>query len=283
MDCRSVEHDLSNLLHSKNSCQYSDITDGVLEKMSFDASTIINILHINIHSFHKNSDSLILLLKDLLDRGIVVHVIGICESFLTEQSKCLANLENYQGYHKCRNMRLGGGVSLYLHDSVSFVKFLDSLFVEDFESIALEIKYKGNAMVVSEFYRPPNGNDNLFMNNLSLLLKACAKYRTGFIGSDQNYNLLKTHVHTQTHDFLSKMFDSGFVPYINKPTRITHATSSLIDNIFVKSTPLKDNVSYVLVEGMSDHYPCILSYAPENKSDKSLTLIEKRKLSDEVI
>ena len=84
-------------------------------------------------------------------------------------------------------------------------------------------------------------------------------------------------------DFLSVLLQHEFVPYINKPTHVTYRSSSLIDNIYIKNKPLMDNVSFVLVEGMSDHYPCPVSYQLAMTKTQSNIKIEKRKLNDESI
>ena len=51
----------------------------------------------------------------------------------------------------------------------------------------------------------------------------------------------------------------------------------------MKSMPIRKNRSYVVVDGMSDHYPCLLSVTlTEPKSNEYVT-IEKRKLTDDAI
>ena len=64
----------------------------------------------------------------------------------------MANLENYHTYHKCRSDRLGGDVSLLIHDSVKLLRKLDSKFNDSFESITAELLYKGQKVIVSEIY-----------------------------------------------------------------------------------------------------------------------------------
>ena len=104
----SVNKDLSELLQSTNGCQYTDIEDNHIDNTSLQDGTRINILHLNIRSYHKNIDSLVVLLKDLQERGIVVHVIVLCETFLSSVNCVAVDLENYQGIHRYRNECLGG-------------------------------------------------------------------------------------------------------------------------------------------------------------------------------
>ena len=58
--------------------------------------------------------------------------------------------------------------------------------------------------------------------------------------SDFNINLLNTGSHSNTSDFIDMMFESSYIPLINRPTRISETNATLIDNIFTNSL---DNTS----------------------------------------
>ena len=81
------------------------------------------------------------------------------------------------------------------------------------------------------------------------------------------------------------MLDENYVPLINKPTRVTHTTGTLIDNVYVRSNSLKKNYSYVIIDGMSDHYPCMVSYllSGHTKTAQLNTMVEKRKLTEDAM
>ena len=88
----------------------------------------------------------------------------------------------------------------------------------------------------------------------------------------------------QTGDFLVTLLDCEYVPYILKPSRITHRSSTLIDNVFMRAKKMMCSQSFLITDTMSDHYPCILSYCLlYNKSTPCDLVVEKRKLSDEAI
>ena len=81
-------------------------------------------------------------------------------------------------------------------------------------------------------------------------MNQCNKFKTVFVCTDQNFDLLKSASHSHTRHFLSTMLDDGYVPYILKLTRITHSTSSLIDNAYLKCDKLSSisNYSYVITD-----------------------------------
>ena len=64
--------------------------------------------------------------------------------------------------HRTRTNRLGGGVSIYIHDSIKLVWELDSLFTDTFESCAVELNFHGQSILMAEFL----GGLSLHLNHL---------------------------------------------------------------------------------------------------------------------
>ena len=114
--------DLSKLLNSDNNCEYTDVTDRRIKPISASNTSLFNFLHLNIRSLVRNKDSLIALLKELYAHGVVVHVIGLCETFLNNVNINLSYIENYTAVHRIRKDKTGGGITLLIHDSVKLVK-----------------------------------------------------------------------------------------------------------------------------------------------------------------
>ena len=123
------------------------------------------------------------------------------------------------------------------------------------------------------------------MEALNTLLETSrkAKAEMCFIASDQNYDLLKLELHKPTREFLAAMYEENYVPMILKPTRSTHRSSTLIDNIYVQARNLQQNCSFVMVDGMSDHFPSLLNCAINAKKNNKKIVVEKRKLSENAL
>jgi hypothetical protein len=85
--------------------------------------------------------------------------------------------------------------------------------------------------------------DNLNLKNKSL-----------FVAGDFNINLLKHKTCTHVDHFIDSMTAQGLTPSIVLPTRISHSTSTLIDNIFVNCLS-HSHYSKVIFEDISDHLP----------------------------
>ena len=96
---------------------------------------------------------------------------------------------------------------------------------------------------------------------------------------DYNINLLKSNVHSPTSDFLEMMYDKSFYNLISRPTRITNATATLIDNIYTNSVSFdKDKFSGVLTSDISDHFMVFYMFQisdTKNNDDDDFYLIRR--------
>ena len=72
---------------------------------------------------------------------------------------------------------------------------------------------------------------------------------------DYNINLINYENHTLTSDFVDLLHSHSFISLINRPTRITSTTATLIDNIFTNSTNIENSFQGLLVTDVSDHLP----------------------------
>ena len=78
------------------------------------------------------------------------------------------------------------------------------------------------------------------------------------LGMDHNMDLLKADIHKPTRRFLDTILDAGLMPSISKPTRISHTTATLIDNIIIDQRQNGNYESFVLIDNTSDHLPCAM-------------------------
>ena len=96
---------------------------------------------------------------------------------------------------------------------------------------------------------------------------------------DYNIDLLKSNVHSPTSDFLEMMYDKSFYNLISRPTRITNATATFIDNIYTNSVSFdKDKFSGVLTSDISDHFMvfCMFQISDtKNNDDDDFYLIRR--------
>ena len=56
---------------------------------------------------------------------------------------------------------------------------------------------------------------------------------------DYNLDLMKHDKHPPTEKNLDLMYANCFIPIINRPTKVTMSTCTLIDNIFINNYDIK--------------------------------------------
>lgn len=88
------------------------------------------------------------------------------------------------------------------------------------------------------------------------------------IDTDQNINYLEIERHSRTRDLLDIFVSSGFLTTETLPTRITHNTSTLIDNIYIKCKHYDEFVSGIISVDISDHLS-LFTFVEQHRHTKS--------------
>ena len=127
-----------------------------------------------------------------------------------------------------------------------------------FEHCIAKIKLKERKLLVGSLYRVPNTNQLGFLKNYKELVHKLKSTNSEVIlGMDHNLDFLKSHLHGNTQSFFNYNLDNDLFPVITHPTRITHSTTMLIDNIFLESKLTGQMTSKILIDDISDHLPCV--------------------------
>ena len=80
----------------------------------------------------------------------------------------------------------------------------------------------------------PNSNEQTFIHEYNTILNIINKEKKGVIlGTEQNLDYLKLHVQTMTKKLLDFNLGKNILPTICLPTRVTHTTVILTDNIYI--------------------------------------------------
>jgi hypothetical protein len=86
---------------------------------------------------------------------------------------------------------------------------------------------------------------------------------------DFNIDLLKANSHSLTSEFLDLNLANSLIPCINRPTRVTGTTATLIDNIFSNLSNNSSNFQVIIPIGISDHFPvCHFNIDPVSMSEQ---------------
>ena len=123
-----------------------------------------------------------------------------------------------------------------MHDIAHTERRDISYFDECMEYVFIEIPkgvYLMDAnIIVVTVYHPPGANlDKFYRRMEKIIIKIQKENKMCYIMGDYNINLMNYDLHAATAEFTDMMFANSFVPLINRPTRITGSSATLIDNI----------------------------------------------------
>ena len=104
----------------------------------------------------------------------------------------------------------------------------------------------------SSKYKSRHKNLNSVLNQISTdpSLKACQL----IISGDFNIDLLKLSTHPDISKYFDLLLENSLFPVISKPTRISHSSTTLIDDILVKDLN-SNSKSGIFLDSLSDHCP----------------------------
>ena len=184
-------------------------------------------------------------------------IIAISETWVSEPEHNKFNINGYDVYHTARKNKRGGGVALYVKQELEckFLSYKSSVVDDLFECCTIEILLSGHRnSIVSCIYRCPGSNTDIFTEHILQLFFELTMRKTVFLCGDFNIDILKHKVDQGTKSFLDTMYSIGLYPLVDRPTRISNHSFSLIDNIFTNVT--NHNVtSGILVSDITDHLP----------------------------
>jgi len=122
-----------------------------------------------------------------------------------------------------------------------------------YESVLVEImRPHGKNIIVGCLYRPPDASLNDFNRSVEDILSAISfENKLSYIMGDFDINILNSHSHQPTNEFINLMTSNSLYPQTNS---LTSSTATLIDNIFTNTLELNMN-SGILYTDLSDHLP----------------------------
>ena len=183
--------------HLVSSCNYymdSSFLSAVSKNIDLlQQKDIFSMCHINIRSLKANLGSFETCLANL---NFEFTVIGVSETWLRDDNCDLYHLDGYHFTEVHRTCRSGGGVGIYVKNSIPFLNRRD-LKVEDeiSESVFIEIDKqifnRSRNIMIGVIYRPPGGNLQNCMESMNIVLNGLRnENKLCFLMGEFNINLL---------------------------------------------------------------------------------------------
>ena len=230
----------------------------------------LKIMHLNTQSMVSMFNEFLLLVTQYS-----FDVFTLSETWLKNNPYLLeyVTIPGYSALFRNRDVIMGGGVGVYIHESLTFKRREDIEKLQpDFERLWLEFpgRNRHSKILVGIFYRSTRIlNTKDWFDRLESLLGYINTTWDGLlvITGDMNIDMsTPTNAITKEYQSLLDMFDLHQM--INEPTRITRTSRSIIDHIVVNS-PTNIAVSGVIpCSIVSDHdgvYACVNVRVPRFK------------------
>ena len=219
----------------------------------------LSMLHMNIRSMPKHYMEFEMYIESLKHD---FTFIGISETWFHKDNCDLYGLTKYSSIDKFRNNEKGGGVTLFIRESVAYKCRGDlDIFDNQMETIFIEVEKENfglaSNMVIGLVYRIPDSSVDSFNEQIANVLDTISREgKLCYLMGDMNIDLLKHECHKPTSTYLDIMYSNNLFPVITKPTRITEKSATLIDHIFTNNFDHDcQHIQGILCTDISDHYP----------------------------
>jgi len=208
------------------------------------------IIHQNIRSFNKNGDDLILFLSQFSRKP---DVIVISETWFSPT--IVTGLEGYNCFHTFREIRKGGGISIFVKNCYDCTLLSDiSLIKDDSELCSVKFRINNETVAIVGVYRPPDKDVHEFIDTISGIFAGFDLSCHVFLVGDLNIDLINPSI--VESEFIINCYSYSYLPLVSEPTHVTLNKSSCLDHIWYNQ--VNDYNSGVIDLGISDHQ-CIFS------------------------
>ena len=181
------------------------------------------------------------------------------------------NYRSIQVYMLLGLLRKEGSLEYTVLSEMSIItEYLECVFIE----VNTRTMTQNKKIIVGIAYWPPSTNITTFIEHVMNIIDYLkVENKQCYIMGDFNINLTIHGRHTETQDYTDAMFQHSFIPLINKPTRITTTTATVIYCNDILGTNYQS--CRIIYTDISDHLPIFL-LTKQFKDTKVDTVIETR-------
>ncbi|XP_077995944.1 uncharacterized protein LOC144449300 [Glandiceps talaboti] len=167
-------------------------------------------------------------------------------------------MPSYSFVVNCRDQGKGGGVGMYIHESLSYT-VLSNVTITNAETLWIEVELENRFFLVGAVYKPPHSNVDDFVESLeNYISESERKYSGCVIIGDFNIDVSK-----ETNPSARKLIDTlacfHFKQTISTPTRKTQNSSSTIDHLYTNIAD-RSISSGTITADISDHFPIFIFF-----------------------
>ena len=208
------------------------------------------IFHQNLRSFDQNYDDFSGFVNNI---NSDIDVLIFTETWFSNIS--VGEIEGFRGIHTYRSVNRGGGVSIYVRDTLNSYIIPEYCFINDFMECCavkvcnLEVRNTPSLTILG-IYRPPVAPINLFMEFLTDSLLVSFKKNSVLIGGDLNIDIAAPV--NPGVDLIATFNSFNYYPLITVPTRVSNNSSTCIDHFWYNNFNVVNSGCFET--SISDHF-----------------------------
>ena len=218
---------------------------------------LLKIAHINARSIPKHAHEIDKILQDT-----VIDILGVSETFISQNTpENICKIPGYKLFHVDRDLKCRGGVGIYVNENLEAKIIKLPVKLVQPEMLFLEITVGKIKIAVGVIYKSPLIPYSIYASIHENLVSVTSRYEHCIILGDMNVDHIKTNL--PAYKFFSSYVTEpfAFTQVIDKPTRITAQSSTLID-LMLTSNPENVKVHGVVdTPGISDHCLIFMAYS----------------------
>ena len=233
------------------------IPSEVINRKFKDYENLLKLAHVNARSIPKHLHEVEKVINETN-----LDVLGTCETFISGNTpKTSFEIPGYKFFQVCREMSCRGGVGVYIRSELPVKTIKLPMNLVQPEMIFVEITVGVVKMAVGVIYKSPLIPYSVFAAIHENIAFVTSKYEHCIILGDMNIDHLK--INSSPLKFFNTYFVEPFAfsQIIDKPTRITKTSSTLID-LMLTGNPENVKVHGVVdTPGISDHCLIFMAYS----------------------
>jgi hypothetical protein len=242
------------------------------------SANCLNIIYVNACSIRNKLDELATMIYTTSSKlRNDVHAIVVAENWLYDSEVQLFNISGYNAFHCNRIGRRGGGVSIYVHETINASES-KNFVLNDNNYLLIELaEYRVNLLGI---YRSHSSN---FSSVTDCFETELSSLKNAIILGDLNINL-RDSSSPAVQTYKSVINTNGFFFLNNSrfPTRVSNTIDTIIDHVATDMTADRYHLSH-LDCSFSDHKALLLNfhrYIPPRTLRTVRTFIDYRNITE---
>lgn len=263
-------------MYFTHNISYDSLTD-LNKNICKTSSSNLKILQLNVRSV-RNPEKFDRIREILALYVGKIDVLVLGETWLTDGITGCCALDGFKGVFSCRNGSLGGGLAVYVRDTLVYEELLNEKD-NGFHHLYLRLKLSGESFDIHAVYRPPSYSTTVFLQKLESWL-VDGNVQKVLVG---DVNIPANRIEsgeTQTYVNLLNCYNFSVTNTI--PTR--PVSGNILDHVVCSESLQPRVINETIFTDISDHSIVLSSFNLQSKTQQKIlwkNIVNHAKLNED--